>query len=252
MKKIVSIMLLAVMSAALFSGCVSVNFNGLGVGVGLEVRGDGVPQVFEFSVGDISEIHVMSLCNVEYYASPSDVVTLEIQPNLLEYYIVEESGGVLTIKSAVHGVRFVNVKTPVLTVGSSALTHVSFQGAGNFTAHDTIRVDSFDFHLSGAGDADIDIDTDSFSSSLAGAGNLTLSGRADVASFNLSGAGKVEALELQSREADVSLSGAGTVRISASEKLDVAASGVGSVEYRGSPASLNIQRSGVVTVRQID
>jgi hypothetical protein len=246
--KMVVLVLCVGMLAMFVSGCVSVNFSGGGVAAG--VTGRGELETFTFDVGEITELRVALLSNVEFFTTDSDTVTLEIQSNLMDYVTVEESGGVLTVRST-RNINWAGADTPVLTIGSSVLSRVNLAGAGNFTAHDTIAIDSFSIDFAGAGNAVMDLDVENVFISVAGAGNFTLSGNAENADVSLSGAGRVEALELQTRFANVNMAGAGTVRISCSERLVISAAGVGTVEYSGNP-SLDISRGGLVTVRNVD
>jgi hypothetical protein len=169
--------------------------------------------------------------------------------NLLDYIVVEESGGVLTVRST----RSINVSNnpPVLTVSSPELKNVSLAGAGVFTANDTIVTEGFTLRLDGAGTGKANLDVDSLSVHMAGAGSFDLSGRADTADFRLAGAGEINALSLQTRDATVNLAGVGAVKLSCSDNLSIIAGGVGTVEYRGSP-SIDISRGGLVSVRRVD
>jgi len=243
--RLIAIALCAVLAAALLCGCVTVDFSSLARG---GLTGSGSRETYSFSVGQVTDIKVELYCNVEYYSAPSDTVTLEIQPNLREYVSVEESGGVLTVRTT----RKINWtgKAPVLTVGSSVLSSVTITGAGDFTAHDTIKADSFKLRMDGAGTGVAEVDVGNLSVNLAGAGSFTLSGKADSADFVLAGAGDVEALPLQTRDAVINLSGVGTVRLSCSDSLNISAGGLGTVEYIGSP-SINMNRGGLVSISKV-
>jgi len=245
MKTIIALVLCAALAAALLTGCVTVSFSPLSGG---GVTGRGSRETYSYSVGEITDIRVELYCNVEYYSAPSDTVTLEIQSNLRDYVKVEESGGVLTVRTS----RRINWtgKAPVLTVSSPALSNVSIAGAGEFTAHDTIKTDSFRFRMDGAGTGNADLDVGSLSVNMAGAGSFRLSGNADSADFVIAGAGEIDALPLQTRDAMINLSGVGTVKLGCSGSLDISAGGVGTVEYIGSP-SINMNRGGLVSVSKV-
>ena len=237
------------LAAILLTGCVSINWATYPIG-GSGMTGRGNIESYSFNVGEIREIRVEMFCNIEHYTAPSDTVTLEIQPNLVEFITVEESGGVLTVR-ANRNISWSGNNTPVLTVGSPALSRVSLAGAGNFTAHETITGDSFSINMSGAGTGTVDLVVERLSVTLSGAGDIRLTGTADTADISMAGAGRVEALSMQTREADINLAGAGAVRLSCSESLRITAGGVGSVEYRGSP-NIDVTRGGLVSVRQVD
>jgi hypothetical protein len=228
-----------------FTGCVSVN-----VGLPGSVSGKGDPETYTFTVGEYSSIYAEGYVNIEYYSAPSDTVTLEIQPNLREYFQVEVQNGELVVKTAKR-INYTSKHTPTLTVSTPVLKKLTLAGAGNFTAHDTITADSFDLKLSGAGTGNVRLDVESCMIDMSGAGTFTLSGSADTAKMSMSGAGELKALGLQTANASVRLSGAGSITVNATETLDITASGVGYVGYKGG-AAVNTNRSGVVSVERLD
>ena len=248
MKKIITLALCATLAAVFLTGCVTVNYTSVG-GVGGTVTGSGEMETFGFSVGEITEVRVEMLCNIVYSSAPSDEITLEVQSNLHQYIVFEESGGVLRVRAT----RNINVtpgNTPVLSISSPSIKSISHAGAGRLTTLDTITGETFTLSITGAAEGKADIDVQSLSINLAGAGSFELSGRADTADISMAGAGRLDALELQTREASINLAGVGMVRISCSDTLRIAAGGVGTVEYRGTPA-VDMTRGGLVTVRQV-
>ena len=249
MKKIALLALCAALIAIFAPGCVSINFAGTMQG-GSPVTGRGEPEQFTFNVGEIKEIKIELFCNIEYYAAPSNTVTLEIQPNLMEFVTVEESGGVLTVKST-RTINWYNMQAPVLTVSTPALDRVSLMGAGAFTTQDTITAESFTLVASGALSGNADFDVGSIIVDMSGAGDIKFTGIADTARLSISGAGSLNALELRTRDANINLAGAATVKISCSESLTLNPGGVGSIEYRGNPR-LDLTRGGMVSIRQVD
>ena len=245
MKKVILLILCMMLSTVFLTGCVMINFSPGSYGV---VQGKGVPETYTYYVGDFTEIRVELLCDIEYYSAPSDAVTLEIQPNLKEYMVVEESGGVLTVRSTKNIVW--SGKAPVLTVSIPVLNKLQITGAGNFTARDTITAEKLSIRTDGAGHLYAILDVDELSIRMNGASSFELSGRADSADFDLDGAGTVDALPLQTRNATVGLSGVGTVRLSCSENLRINADGMGRVEYRGSP-SVDMNTDGLISVSKV-
>jgi hypothetical protein len=225
------------------TGCVSISIGGPGA-----VTGRGAPEIFEIEVGEYSAIRIEGFCDVKYYSAPSDTVTLEVQPNLREYFRVEVRNGELVLSTT----RRINLnRAPVLTVSAPSLEGLSIAGAGMFTAHDPITSDSFTLRLSGAGTGTARLDVNSVYAELSGAGSFTLSGRADTAEMTMSGLGELDAIELAARNADVRLNGAGAISVNASENLRINAGGMGSVIYKGG-ASVDINQSGMVSVKRLD
>lgn len=217
---------------------------------GSTVVAQGGVESYDFEVGDFTEIRIDAFCNIEYYATPSDTVTLKIQPNFRDYIVVEESDGVLVVRST-GNINWSNQTAPVLTVSMPALKKVTLNGAGGFIAHDIIKTDSFNLVINGAGDGKYKLDVNSLQVDLFGAGDCELSGSANIAKLSLFGAGNLEALSLITREASVNLFGVGDIGINCSEDLKINATGVGSVEYKGSP-SVDINKGKMVSVRKLD
>ncbi|MDR2571725.1 MAG: DUF2807 domain-containing protein [Oscillospiraceae bacterium] len=255
MKKILLSVLCIVLSAVLLSGCVTVDLRysimrGASPG-GISVTGTGAQEDFTFDVSQLTSVTISMFCNIEIYSAPSDTITLRIQPNLMEYIEVNESGGILDVWST----RNINTTSPnnipVLTISTPSLSRLTLNGAGKFTVHDTITGDSLTINMNGAVDGTAKMDVDNFTVSLAGASDMTFSGRADTANFSIAGAGNISALSLQTRDSAVNIAGAGTVRINCTDNLKVSAGGVGSVEYTGSP-KLDISRGGLVSVKNVE
>jgi len=246
MKKLIPITLTLILAAICLCGCFIVNPSPM---FGRGVFGKGDPENFEFKVGEFSEIRIDLYCDINYSAAPSDTVLLSVQPNLMDYIKVEESGGILTVRST----RAINYTTiaPVLTVSTPVLNRLVLNGAGTFNTRDPISTDSFTLRLAGAGRSYIKLDVDRLIVDMLGAGDYELSGRADTADFTMNGAGRLEALSLQTREAKIDFSGVGTIRIDCSEKLRINADGMGTVEYKGSP-SIDLDKNGFVNIRKIE
>jgi hypothetical protein len=70
---------------------------------------------------------------------------------------------------------------------------------------------------------------------LDGVGSITIAGNVDVLDLSLSGVGSFNGEDLQTKQAKVRHDGVGSAVVNVSEQLDATLSGVGSVEYIGSP-----------------
>jgi len=247
MKRVIMLMLAAALVVSCLSGCA---FVVVVFADNNAVTGQGDLESFEFKVGKYSGIKIEGHYEIRYYAAPSDTVTLEIQPNLRDYYVVEVIGDELIVR-ATRRISYNLGKTPVLTVSTPVLNSLVVEGACTFIAYDKITAGSLTVSLFGAIEGKAELDVDRLSINASGASSFELSGKADTVDMNISGAGELDALSLQAREATINLSGVGEVRISCSENLRVNAGGVGTVEYKGSP-SVDISRGGLVNVKKVD
>jgi hypothetical protein len=245
MKKAIALTLCAAMLAICFTGCVSVNI----APFDRSVAGIGDTRRYDYAVGSFNEIRVSMHCDVVYGAAPSEIVTLDIQPNLHGYVKVEVNDGVLDVYTS--ETLSWSGKMPVLRVSAPVLNKLSLFGAGNIKVSDKIAADSFTLEISGAGNGKIDMDVETLSVTMNGAGNYELTGSAGAAAYEMEGAGNLDALSLLTRDADIAFSGVGSIKVNSSDSLRVRANGIGSIEYKGSPV-LDIDKDGLVNIRKIN
>ena len=108
-------------------------------------------------------------------------------------------------------------KTPlVVTVHAPAVARIDTSGVASVIASG-LQGPSFTFTSTGVTDSQ-------------------LSGQVTNLEYPVGGAGTVHVAGLAAKQVHVTLSGAGTVEVDATEKLKADVSGVGSVKYRGTPA----------------
>jgi hypothetical protein len=107
------------------------------------------------------------------------------------------------------------------------------------------------FAFAGAGEAALsNVKNDRLEIILSGAGSLSASGETKEAEITLSGAGSVDAKNLHAVNAKVSSTGVGSVDIYATGQLDAKASGVGEINYYGSPKVVNQQAVGIGAINE--
>lgn len=105
------------------------------------------------------------------------------------------------------------------------------------------------FVFAGAGEAELsNVKNDRVEIVMKGAGSLSASGETKEADITLAGAGSVDAKNLHAVNAKVNSTGVGQVDLYATEKLDARTSGVGEINYYGSPKSVNRQAGGIGSI----
>ena len=70
---------------------------------------------------------------------------------------------------------------------------------------------------------------------LSGAGNINVCGTAESLVVDISGAGNFQGFGMVAQNVNASVSGAGNMRVTAEQALDVTISGSGSIYYKGNP-----------------
>jgi Putative auto-transporter adhesin, head GIN domain len=98
------------------------------------------------------------------------------------------------------------------------------------------------FRMTGVGSIEAQgIQAKQMTIALTGVGEMTIEGAADSLDLSLEGVGSYNGEAFKTKQANVRSDGVGTAVLNVSDRLDAVVSGVGSVEYIGSP---KVQKSG--------
>lgn len=169
-----------------------------------------------------------------------DELRIEADPEIRSRIITEVKDGVLVIRHDHDFVDWMRLWTKSLDPLRFFLTlkdirTIKLSGAGTIKAP-SVKGDTLELINSGAGEQIIEnLDVRTFKAELSGAGSMEVAGKVDEQVIKLSGAGKFNGARLESRKAEVKLSGVGNASVWVKENLAVNLSGVGSVEYYGEP-----------------
>ena len=114
-----------------------------------------------------------------------------------------------------------------------------------------LETDRLALKLGGAGQVNINaLSAEVLEVDAPGVGAIHVGGKVAEQRVTITGAGSYKAPKLESRRASVDLRGAGQATVWAVEDLDVTISGLGSVEYHGTPA-VKKRISGLGTVTSL-
>lgn len=136
--------------------------------------------------------------------------------------------------------------------GSSLIVNIDNSWLKNIEAKIYIKVKRLEtIQSSGANSIRVKgIDTDRFKISNSGAGSLDLDGRAKYVLYSIAGAASIDAKNLKAEEVKISISGAANASVYASERITGDVSGVASLEYYGNPDIVDVDDSGLGSVRR--
>ncbi len=234
----IALTLIALLGLSLFSAC---DDDVIGI------KGEG-PVVEEIrTVADYDEIELSVPARVYLQQGPAEEVRLMAQENVLENIDMYVRGGALKIKFD-KNVRRHDPITIYLTTPS--ISSLSVSGSGDIIGEDIIDSESLTVNISGSGQMDLEVNTQELRTSISGSGKSFLSGVADWHSIHISGSGDVSAYELETKSAEVHVSGSGNSMLWVTDALDVRISGSGDVYYQGSPSiTTHISGSGKVMPR---
>lgn len=166
--------------------------------------------------------------------SDGNKVIITTDENLLPYINTYTRGTTLVIETdgRIKSDEGIHV---TVTYDNDNLNHISISGAATVKNKDKLKSEKLEISMSGAGAADLEVLAETLQVSLSGAGSVKLRGETQIQRVNLSGAGSLEAFELRSDKAFISISGVGGAQVTVLEELDADVSGVGGITYRGDP-----------------
>jgi hypothetical protein len=185
-------------------------------------RGNGELASVPYDLSPCSEIVLRCGLDIDVTFGPQQKITLRMDKNLVEYFIIEADGDVLVI-DAKENPR--PSRHACLEVTLRALDRLTVEGAG-------------DISIRG-------YDGERLALVVDGAGDLEAEGKAGEIVVSVDGAGDIDARRLEARTAEVSVNGAGDVAVRASERASVEINGVGDVDVYGDPAEFKKSIHGV-------
>lgn len=177
------------------------------------------------AVGAFSRVELSGSADVEVSIGPAQSVEVTIDDNLLSIIETKVDSGTLRIDSTKSYNSALGLKVKIVT---PSLEGFAVSGAVNLHA------------IGLAGKA--------FSLELSGASAANLQGSVEVLAVDVSGAAKIHAFDLAAKQVKLELSGAGNAEVNATESIDATVSGAGNVRFRGHPAQVHKNVSGVGSI----
>ncbi len=210
------------------------------------IKGSGELTTASHNLGFFNEIDLRGAYSVTLSQGKNAMLTIETDDNLHELIEIEIVDKTLSIVS-----NRETVLRPTrmdLLIIYPEINKLSIKGAGKVTASEKILSNKLFLDMSGAADLHLEIETESLHTRVSGAGNIYLRGMATHHHIELSGASNLKADELICKNTTISLSGAGSATVYASEILDASMSGVGKITYHGAPKKKTINKSGLGSI----
>lgn len=123
-------------------------------------------------------------------------------------------------------------------------------GNGKIITENSISSKNLTLTLSGSGSLEADIKGENLSIDNSGSGLIKLKGYANSANFSLSGYGKIDAFELNLKDAEAKLTGSGDIEINVSDNLNAKAHGSGKILYQGNTKAITKKEYGLGKVER--
>lgn len=212
-----------------------------------EVKGNGNLITKNLTVGEFDGIFVGGSFDVKLIDGKEDKVTVTIDENLFEYLVTEVKNGELVIKWK-KGINISTRSKNLITIPFKDIDALSLAGSGDVFSEAVIKSDALKTTLSGSGDLKLKVAANTLKTSISGSGDISLSGSTTSVDIGISGSGDIHAYELKTKNADLSIAGSGTIKISVSDNLKARIAGSGDIYYKGNPTKQDVKVSGSGTV----
>ncbi len=116
------------------------------------------------------------------------------------------------------------------------LDHIGIAGSGNISTTNRFdEIKDLDLVISGSGNIDFSGDVKKMGVLITGSGDITLEGKSEKMEILVSGSGIMDAYRFQTEDADLTITGSGSLYLQVSNLLKVTISGSGDVYFRGDP-----------------
>lgn len=234
-KKIFPFVSLLVLISLATASCSLLGGGGLSGGI----PGSGNIQTETRDTGAFQAISI-EYPGAEVTVQPGDKETVEIEAddNLLPQLSTEVLSGTLTIKNVETDWKaIVNPSKPVkINIMVRDLSKIVLSApVGDLKVND-LQSGTLTLVVSGGAQVKLNgIQVELLDSVLSGAGDIQASGTAEEVKLVLSGLGDFNAADLQSKRADIELSGMGGATVRVEEDLAATITGAGSIQYFGHP-----------------
>jgi hypothetical protein len=199
----------------------------------IAVRGSGSPYEVTHTIDPISAIEVNGTGELRLQNGDRNELIVMAQDEIHEHLTVRQRGDRLIIEPE-EGHHFKTDRTLRYLLITNGIETVDVAGAVEVTANEystrTLLLD-----VSGAIDLDMSVYADDIRIDASGSFDGYLAGETNTLSLDFSGSSDLNAFDLDARDVDIDISGAGNAYVSASERLNVSAAGASNVTYRGNP-----------------
>ncbi len=254
MKSKISLVLVSIIVAGLFTSCTV-------------VVGSGELKTENMDFSDFTGVDIGGAFEVEIVQSDSFSVSITADDNLFDYIQVYKHGS--TLKISVKPAVIFQLATQRAEITMPELFDLELSGASHGTVIGFESVENLDIEVSGASSLDLegivagdvtfnisgvshitgDIEADDVEFDVSGASTVRLQGTAADIELDLSGASNAELDDFPVNNASIEFSGASRGTVYVNGRLDIYLSGASNLTYTGDPTIGHVEISGASTMQ---
>ena len=205
------------------------------------------------SIGSFSKIHLQGNYTVYLTKGAANSLTVKTKKQeSLDDLITEVNGGELKIQYKRDDEKWGNSPKIDVMLTYTSLAHIHMDGKTKFQTENTIESDKLTLEFDGYVSGEMEMQLNELNMESDGFTSLEFTGTAAKKTIIIDGAGKMNALELVAKEAVVDVDGSAAVSVHATENLKAKMDGFSKLKYKGSPAVKDIEKGGVVIVKEVE
>ncbi len=257
-------------SACTATAHTAVTTTGMSIPTDARITGSGNIITRRVNIADFSRIETSRAVHLVVEKRSGREAIIEADDNIMPYVIVEVEGGCLNVgidddikslnnvtvkvtvpsdgnisaisaSSASRVTVETEIKSPKLMLDASSAANInitksdvgtcSIDASSAANVEGAIKADNCVIDMSSASDVNVALLAVKCDVTATSAASATLSGEAGDIEITVSSAAKVDAMDLNARNADVSASSGGSIKITCMKSIDASASSGGSVKY---------------------
>jgi hypothetical protein len=212
-------------------------------------HGSGKITTEQRKANDFSKIDISGAYKIHLKQDSSLAISITGDDNLLKYVSTSVEGDKLIIKTKK---TLCFDDSLVVNIGIRKLEELKASGAVEVSSTGKINTGDLSIHLSGATKVNLDLNAANVNSHGSGVSELNLTGQAATHQVEFSGVGKINAYDFVVGEYTIRTSGASHCKINVLKTLNIHSSGASEVKYKGSPSTINNDKSGASNVEKVD
>jgi hypothetical protein len=214
--------------------------------VGAVIQGSGDLVVQEPDITGFDRLDISHAFHADVLRGEDWQVIITIDDNLVEYLDVRKAGKTLVvdlkdIDSLVDGTLEVEITMPTLTA-------IELSGASRAEVNGFESTEPFSTDVSGASVLSGELTSGNAQFDVSGASNVTLAGEGDTIQVDVSDSSRVDLAQFIAGDGLVDASGASSVTVNLSGRLDGSVSGAATVNALGNPTLGEFETSGAGSI----
>ena len=205
------------------------------------------------SVSGFSSIESGGPFNVHVKIGGTESVRLDVDDDVLNDVRTDVEGGVLKIGFRRNfSLRSHNIKRGDIYVTAKSLNGLSNSGSGSLDLDGALTGQNVSVILSGSGNIRVAVKASALETRISGSGGIHIKGNTESAEFRISGSGEINGTGLTTETLAATISGSGSISITANKTVSARITGSGSVSYSGNASIGETKYTGSGRVNKVN